>query len=149
MTTGYFQDPEATAAAMAPGGWFRTGDIARMDAEGYVYILDRKKDMITRGGNKIFSAELEQLLLAHPDIVDAAVVGVPDPLAFEAVAAYVVARPHAEMSAAVVQQWVRAGMADYAAPRFVHLVDEIPRNSIGKVDKPHLRKMAADAAARR
>ncbi len=149
VTTGYFQDPEATAAAMAPGGWFRTGDIARIDTEGYVYILDRKKDMITRGGNKIFSAEIEQLLLAHPDIVDAAVVGVPDPLAFEAVAAYVVARPDADMNATVVQQWVRTGMADYAAPRFVHLVDEIPRNSIGKVDKPHLRKLAAEAAARR
>jgi acyl-CoA synthetase (AMP-forming)/AMP-acid ligase II len=145
VTTGYYRDPAATAAAMAPAGWFRTGDVARIDAEGYVYILDRKKDMINRGGHKIFSAELEQLLLSHPEIVDAAVVGVPDPIAFEAVAAYVVARPEAAVNAGTVQQWVRAGMADYAAPRFVHLVEEIPRNSVGKVDKPRLRQMAVDS----
>jgi len=149
VTTGYYGDPAATAAAMAPGGWFRSGDIARMDAEGYVTVLDRKKDMINRGGHKIFSAELEALLLGHPDIVDAAVVGVPDPIAYEAVAAYVVARDGAGVSATTVQQWVRTGMADYAAPRFVHLVDEIPHNSIGKVDKPRLRAMATEAAASR
>jgi acyl-CoA synthetase (AMP-forming)/AMP-acid ligase II len=149
VTTGYYGDPAATAAAMAPGGWFRTGDVARIDAEGYVSILDRKKDMINRGGHKIFSAEVEQLLLAHPGVVDAAVVGVPDPLAFEAVAAYVVARPEAGVDALAVQQWVRTGMADYAAPRFVHLVDEIPRNATGKVDKPRLRELATRAAARR
>jgi long-chain acyl-CoA synthetase len=149
VTTGYFRDPAATAAAMAPGGWFRTGDVARIDADGYVFILDRKKDMITRGGQKIFSAEVEQLLLTHPGIVDAAVVGVPDPVAFEAVAAFVVTRPGAGVDGAVVQQWVRAGMADYAAPRFVRLVDEIPRNSIGKVDKPRLREMASGAEGRR
>ena len=147
VTTGYFADPEATAAAMASDGWFRTGDIARIDGEGYVFILDRKKDMINRGGNKIFSAEVEQLLLGHPGIADAAVVGVPDPLAFEAVAAFVVARPDAGLDALAVQQWVRTGMADYAAPRYVHLVDELPRNSIGKVDKPRLRERAAVAAA--
>ena len=149
VTTGYYADPVATAAAMAPGGWFRTGDIARMDAEDYLTILDRKKDMITRGGHKIFSAELERLLLAHPDIVDAAVVGVPDPIAYEAVAAYVVARDGAAVSAMTVRQWARTGMADYAAPHFVHLVDEIPRNSIGKVDKPRLRAMAVEEAGPR
>lgn len=149
VTTGYFQDPVATTAAMAPGGWFRTGDIARIDSEGYVYILDRKKDMINRGGNKIFSAELEQLLLAHPEILDAAVVGVPDRLAFEAVAAFVVARPGAAVSAQTIQQWIRAEMADYAAPRFVHFVEEIPRNSIGKIDKPRLRELATESAVAR
>ena len=142
VTTGYFRDPAATAAAMAPGGWFRTGDVARIDPEGYVYILDRKKDMITRGGHKIFSAEVEQLLVAHPGIVDAAVVGVPDPVAFEAVAAFVVTRAGAGVGPSTVQQWVRTGMADYAVPRLVRVVEEIPRNSIGKVDKPRLREMA-------
>lgn len=149
VTTGYFADPGASAAAMAPGGWFRTGDIARLDSEGYVYILDRLKDMITRGGHKIFSAELEQVLLSHPDILDAAVVGVPDPLAFEAVAAYVVTPPGATLTSHSVKAWVRDGLADYAAPQFVHLVGEIPRNSIGKVDKPVLRQLASEAAAGR
>jgi len=146
VTTGYYADPAATAAAMAPGGWFRTGDVARIDAEGYVYILDRKKDMITRGGHKIFSAELEQLLLGHPSVADAAVVGVPEPLAFEAVAAYVVPRPGVALDVGSVQKWVRTRMADYASPRYVHVVDEIPRNSIGKVDKPMLRARATEAA---
>jgi len=142
VTTGYFNDPEATAAAMAPGGWFRSGDIARVDTEGYVYILDRKKDMINRGGHKIFSAELEQVLMAHPGIDDAAVVGVPDPLAFESVTAFVVAGNGRPVSSNEVRQWVRSQMADYAAPRVVQFVDEIPRNATGKIDKPALRGRA-------
>jgi len=142
VTSGYYRDPVATAAAITHDGWFRTGDVARVDAEGYVYILDRVKDMINRGGNKIFSAQLEQLLVAHPHIDDAAVVGVPDPLAFESVAAFVVATAGSDLSSHDVRQWVRTQMADYAAPKVVHLVDEIPRNATGKIDKPSLRLRA-------
>ncbi len=148
VTTGYYGDPEATAAAITPDGWFRTGDIARIDAEGYVFILDRKKDMINRGGHKIFSAEVEQLLVAHPDIDDAAVVGVPNPVAFETVTAFVVASPGASLTAGDVREWVRAQMADDAMPRVVHLVTEIPRNATGKIDKPALRLQAAAATPR-
>ena len=143
VTTGYFRDERATAAAITPGGWFRTGDIARIDPEGYVSILDRKKDMINRGGQKIFSAELEQVLVAHPDIDDAAVVGVPDPLAFEAVVAFVVAKEGSALTSLDVRQWVGSHMADFASPRKVHLVDEIPRNATGKIDKPALRERAS------
>ncbi len=143
VTTGYFRDEQATAAAITPDGWFRTGDIARIDPEGYVSILDRKKDMINRGGQKIFSAELEQVLVAHPDIDDAAVVGVPDLLAFEAVVAFVVAKEGSALTSLDVRQWVGSHMADFASPRKVHLVDEIPRNATGKIDKPALRERAS------
>jgi len=144
VTTGYYRDPEATAAAITSDGWFRSGDIARIDAEGYVYILDRKKDMINRGGQKIFSAELEQVLCVHPDITDAAVVGVPDPIAFESVVAFVVARDGSSLTSLDVRQWVGTQMADYAMPRRVHLVDEIPRNATGKIDKQVLRALASE-----
>ncbi len=136
VTTGYAFDPAATASAIVDG-WFDTGDIARMDAEGYVTILDRTKDMINRGGTKIFSAEVEALLRRHPAVEDAAVVGVPDALAGEAVAAFVV--PAGQVSAAEIRAWVREQMADYAAPKVVELVDELPRNAVGKTDKVALR----------
>jgi acyl-CoA synthetase (AMP-forming)/AMP-acid ligase II len=136
VTTGYAFDPVATAVAIVDG-WFDTGDIARIDADGFVRILDRSKDMINRGGTKVFSAEVEELLRRHPAIEDAAVVGLPDPLAGEAIAAFVVAS--GEISAAEVRLWVREGMADYAAPKLVELVDALPRNAVGKTDKPALR----------
>lgn len=142
VTTGYYNDSVATAAAITADGWFRTGDIARIDAEGYVTILDRKKDMINRGGNKIFSAEVEQILSAHPAIEDAAVIGVPDAMAFESVTAFVVARPGSDLTKNDVRQWVKSQLADYATPRVVHLVQEIPRNPTGKIDKPALRQRA-------
>jgi acyl-CoA synthetase (AMP-forming)/AMP-acid ligase II len=136
VTTGYAFDPEATDAAIVDG-WFDTGDIARIDAGGYVTILDRSKDMINRGGTKIFSAELEELLRRHPRIDDAAVVGVPDTLAGESVAAFVVAT--APLTAAEIRGWVREQMADYAAPKLVELVQELPRTAVGKTDKAALR----------
>ena len=137
VTTGYAFDEEATARAIVDG-WFDTGDVARMDAGGYVTILDRTKDMINRGGTKIFSAEVEELLRRHPAVDDAAVVGVADALAGEAVAAFVVAS--GPVTPAEVRAWVREGMADYAAPKVVELVDALPRNAVGKTDKPALRE---------
>jgi long-chain acyl-CoA synthetase len=138
VTSGYYRDPEATAAAITDG-WLHTGDLARLDDEGYVYILDRKKDMISRGGFKVYSVELEYLLVSHPDIAEAAVFGVPDPLAYEAVAAHVVPAAGREVDASTVHQWVASKMADYAVPRFVRVVGSIPRNRTGKVDKIGLR----------
>ena len=143
VTSGYDGDDEATRAAISHG-WFRTGDLARLDADGYVFILDRKKDMITRGGNKIFSVEVEQLLLTHPSVADAAVVGIPDPIAFEAVAAYVVAADGAQLTRRDVQRWVAERMSDYAVPRQVRVVDEIPRNRTGKILKADLRQRLLD-----
>ena len=138
VTSGYYAYPVATAAAITDG-WLHTGDLAKLDEEGYVYILDRKKDMITRGGFKVYSVEVEYLLVTHPDIAEAAVFGVPDPLAFEAVAAYVVPAAGRTLEPSDVQAWVNNRMADYAVPRFVRVVESIPRNRTGKVDKAALR----------
>jgi acyl-CoA synthetase (AMP-forming)/AMP-acid ligase II len=147
VTPGYYNDRAATAAAITDG-WLHSGDYARVDAEGYVFILDRKKDMITRGGNKIYSVELEYLLVSHPDIAEAAVVGIPDRLAYEAVAAWVVPAAGRSVDAQTVQQWVNAKMSDYAVPRFVRIVDALPRNRTGKIDKRSLREnFVAERAA--
>jgi long-chain acyl-CoA synthetase len=139
VTSGYFGDPEATRATITDG-WLRTGDYARVDDEGYVFILDRKKDMITRGGFKIYSVELEYLLVTSPHIAEAAVFGVPDPLAYETVAAYVVPAAGRKVEVADVQAWVAERMADYAVPRHVRVVDALPRNRTGKVEKTVLRE---------
>ena len=136
VTTGYAGDAEATAAAIVDG-WFDTGDIVRVCEHGFVTVLDRSKDMINRGGTKVFSAELEELLRRHPLIEDAAVVGIPDVLGGEAIAAYLVVR--APVTPAEVRAWVREGMADYAAPKVVELVEALPRNAVGKTDKQALR----------
>ncbi|HEX2192692.1 MAG TPA: AMP-binding protein [Acidimicrobiales bacterium] len=149
VTSGYYGDEEATAAAITDG-WLHTGDLGRVDDEGYVYVLDRKKDMITRGGFKVYSVELEYLLVSHPDVAEAAVVGVPDRLAYEAVAAYVVPATGRTVTPGDVRQWVAARMADYAVPRHVRVVDSIPRNRTGKVEKRALREaLVAELAAER
>jgi long-chain acyl-CoA synthetase len=139
VTTGYFADEAATEAALTDG-WLHTGDYARVDDEGYVFILDRKKDMIMRGGNKVYSVELEYLLVSHPDIAEAAVVGVPDRLAYEAVAAYVVPAAGRTVEVGTVQSWVATHMAAFAVPRHVRVVDALPRNRTGKIDKLALRE---------
>jgi acyl-coenzyme A synthetase/AMP-(fatty) acid ligase len=143
VTTGYAYDDDATREAVLDG-WFDTGDIARVDADGYVWVLDRTKDMINRGGTKIFSAELEELLRRHPAVDDAAVVSVPDAIAGEAVAAFLVLRD--AVTPAEVRAWVRAGMADYAVPKVVQVLDALPRNAVGKTDKLSLRDLAASAS---
>ena len=144
VTTGYLFDEQASAKAVVDG-WLDTGDVARIDASGAVTVLDRSKDMINHGGTKIFSAEVEALLRRHPAVEDAAVVGVPDALAGEAVAAFVVAS--GPLTAAEVRGWVRAGMADYAAPKVVELVDALPRGATGKTDKAVLRDQLAAPAS--
>ena len=152
VTTGYDGDPRATAQAIVDG-WFRTGDLARIDVDGYVTILDRTKDMINRGGHKVFSAEVERVLREHPAVDDAAVVGVPDAAAGEAVAAFVTVLPggggdEPGVDPAALRRWVRDHLADYAAPRWVHVVADLPRNATGKVLKTELRARAVGLAAR-
>lgn len=143
VTTGYEGDPAATAAALTPDGWFRTGDVARIDEQGFVTVLDRVKDMVNRGGHKVFSAELERVLRELAGVLDAAVVGVPDKVGEELVAAFLVVDRPVEPGA--VRRHVLQALADYAVPRFVHVVDELPRGATGKTDKAALR---AEAVAR-
>jgi long-chain acyl-CoA synthetase len=136
---GYFNQPAANAEALREG-WFHTGDLARQDAEGYLYIVDRKKDMVVTGGYNVYSKEVEQVLGRHPDIADAAVVGVPDALYGEAVAAFVQPRPGVRLDAQAVVEYCRTQLAAYKKPRHVVFVDALPRNSLGKVLKSELRK---------
>ncbi len=139
---GYFGRPEETAQTIEDG-WFRTGDIARADAHGYLYIVDRKKDMVLSGGFNIYTKEVEQALIGHPDIADAAVIGVPDAVYGEAVAAFIERLPGRDPSPQSIRDHVRALIAGYKKPKHVFVVDELPRNSLGKVLKGALREQAA------
>jgi long-chain acyl-CoA synthetase len=140
---GYFNRPLANAEAFRDG-WFRTGDLARQDAQGYLYILDRLKDMVVTGGYNVYSKEVEQVLAQHPDVADAAVVGVPDALYGEAVAAFVQLRAGASPDAQALTAHCRARLAGYKKPRHVVFVEALPRNSLGKVIKSELRKRGVE-----
>jgi len=142
LFTGYF-DARLNAAAMLPGGWYRTGDIGHFDADGFLVISDRKKDIIIRGGENIASREVEDILLAHPAILDAAVVACPDERMGEIVCAYVIARAGAELTLDTVRAFfVSVGVARQKTPERLIPVTELPRNSTGKVLKHELRARA-------
>lgn len=125
---GYWRMPEATAAAFV-GGWLRTGDLALWDAEGFLHIVGRSKEMIKTGGENVFPAEIEQTLLTHPDVSECAVVGVPDTDWGESVLAVVVTRAGASLSEGAVVEHVRARLAGYKKPRHVRFVAELPRTA--------------------
>jgi long-chain acyl-CoA synthetase len=138
VVPGYWADPAATAAAIGDG-WLRTGDLARIDGDGYVTIVDRLKDMINRGGEKVFCVEVEEALCGHPSVLEAAVVGVPDPVYGEAVKACLVLRPGATIEPEEIRAWVRGRLARFKVPRDVVVVSALPRNPGGKVVKGLLR----------
>jgi long-chain acyl-CoA synthetase len=135
---GYFGRPEATAEAMR-GGWFRTGDIGQFDADGYLSIVDRKKDMILRGGFNVYPREIEEVLMTHPAVAMAAVVGVPDPRLGEEVKAVVVRRPGAVMTEEELLAWCREQMAAFKYPRLIEFRDALPLSATGKILKRELR----------
>ncbi|MCK9926292.1 FadD3 family acyl-CoA ligase [Frankia sp. Mgl5] len=141
---GYFDDPEATAQAVGPDGWLRTGDIGVLDAAGNVRITDRKKDMFIVGGFNAYPAEIEAAMLAHPAIAHVAVVGVPDERLGEVGMAFVVPRLGGSLDPGEVIAWCRERMANFKAPRYVEVVDAFPLNASGKVVKFELRARAAD-----
>lgn len=140
VMTGYYEDPEATAGAITPDGWLRTGDVGVMDAEGNLRITDRIKDMFIVGGFNAYPAEIEQLLLRHPEVADAAVIGIPDPRLGEVGKAYAVRRANSSLTADDLIAWSRREMANYKVPRQVEFVSELPRNAGGKVLKTLLRQ---------
>lgn len=138
-----YHDARLNDAAFLPGGWFKTGDIGRLDQDGYIVITDRKKDVIIRGGENISSREVEDLLFGHPDIADAAVVAAPDERMGEVVRAYVIQHAGAAITLAAITQWfMAAGIAKQKIPEQLVLVEELPRNSTGKVLKHELRAAA-------
>ncbi|WP_052390370.1 class I adenylate-forming enzyme family protein [Streptomyces sp. NRRL B-24484] len=145
---GYRGDPDATAAAFTADGWFRTGDLARV-ADGEVYVVDRLKDVVIRGGENVYCGEVEGVLLGHPGIADAAVVGVPHPLLGEEVAAVVVARAGAQPDAAEVRAHVASRLAAFKVPAHVVFREgPLPRNPTGKILKQALRQEAGAASPR-
>ena len=129
---GYWDDPEATARVLVDG-WLRTGDVAVSDDDGFLSLVDRMKDLVIVSGFNVYPAEVEEVLRTHPDVVDAAVIGIPSPRTGEAVAAVLVPRPGAVPSLASVRDHVARRLARYKVPTTVHLVDALPRNQSGKV----------------
>ena len=137
----YYNRPEDTAAAFVDG-WLRTGDIARMEADGHMYFVDRAKDMIISGGLNIYSAEVEAALERHPAVAEVAVVGVPDEKFGEAVLAYVSLKPDTPTGADELVEHCRSLIAGYKKPKYVRFRDKLPRNSVGKIAKAELRAQA-------
>ena len=133
----YYRNPEASAATWS-GDWLRTGDLGRLDQDGYLYISGRAKDVIIRGGNNIHSADIEAVLYEHPDVAEAAVAAIPHDVLGEDVGAWVVARPGSVLSGDDVIGFCRERLADYKVPRVVTFLDELPRNPTGKVLKRDL-----------
>jgi acyl-CoA synthetase (AMP-forming)/AMP-acid ligase II len=133
----YYKDPEATAR-MWEGGWLHTGDLGYLDADGYLYIVGRKKEMIVRGGMNVYADDVEAALQAHPAVIEAAVVGISHDVLGEDVAAFVVIRPGEELSSEELQGFVGERLADYKVPRRITFLDELPRNAGGKVVKAQL-----------
>lgn len=139
---GYWEDPAQTAAAITPDGWLRTGDVATLDVRDFVRIVDRKKDVVVVGGFNVYPAEVERMLLAHPDVAEIAVVGVPDRRMGEVPVAFVVRRPAASVTAEEFTSWAAATIANFKVPRRVLFLDALPRNASMKVLKNELRELA-------
>jgi len=136
---GYWENPEATRQAIKDG-WLYTGDMARRDDEGFVYIVDRKKDMIISGEENIYPAEIEQVLYSHPKILEAAVIGVPDEKWGESVKAIVVPKPGQQLTVEEVIAYAKSNLSSYKKPKYVEFMDELPRNPSQKVLKGVLRE---------
>jgi fatty-acyl-CoA synthase len=136
---GYWNLPEATARTLSSDGWLRTGDAGYMDADGYLYIHDRIKDMIISGGENIYPAEVESAICDHPDVAEVAVVGVPDERWGEAVKAIVVMKQGKEATAADIINFTRERIAGFKTPKSVEFIEALPRNPSGKILRRHLR----------
>ena len=131
---GYLGRPEATAEALR-GGWFHSGDLARRDADGYFFIVDRKTDMIIRGGFNVYPREVEEILYEHPAVREAAVLGIPDDEYGEEVAAAVVLKDGAQATAEELSGYVKSQVAAFKYPRTVWFVDDLPKGPTGKILK--------------
>jgi acyl-CoA synthetase (AMP-forming)/AMP-acid ligase II len=141
LMRGYLNRPDETAAALRDG-WLHTGDLGYLDADGYLFLTDRKKEIIIRGGENVSPREIEEVLHAHPEIAEAAVVGAPDAEYGEIVVAFVVPRPGARLVAGAVREYCAKHLARFKVPAVVRLFPGLPRNSVGKLDKSALRRAA-------
>ena len=140
VVRGYWNKPEATAETFVDS-WLRTGDLARIDPEGYVQIVDRKKDMVNRGGENVYCVEVENALSSHPAVFEVAVMGVPDTVMGEKVGAVVVPKPGASLDVHDLLEFAGSAVADFKIPQYVVIRKEmLPRNPGGKILKKHLRE---------
>ena len=132
VSAGYYGQPQATAEVFVADGWFRTGDIVRMDAEGYIFIVDRAKDMINVGGEKVYPRDVEEVLFRHPAVADAVVLATSDPLLGEVPRAVVVLKPGIAVSAEELLAFLRPTLATFKLPRSIEFVTAVPRSASGK-----------------
>jgi long-chain acyl-CoA synthetase len=137
---GYWNRPEETAIALRDG-WLYTGDVARMDEDGFFYIVQRKKDMIIVSGFNVYPNEVEDVLFTHPAVLEAAVIGVPDQYRGEAVKAFITLRPGANATADEVIEFCRANLAKYKVPSLIEFMPSLPKSAVGKVLRRELREM--------
>jgi long-chain acyl-CoA synthetase len=149
VAAGYFNRPAETASALTEDGWLRTGDGGYVDADGYLFLTDRIKDMIVSGGENVYPIEVEEALSQHPAVLEAAVIGVPDERWGEAVTALIVRAPGEAVDAQELVAWARERLAGYKLPRLVEFVEELPRTPTGKVLKRELRARYSGAARTR
>lgn len=143
--SGYWKRPELRATEFTADGWFRTGDLGHFDADGYLEIVGRSKDLIITGGLNVYPKELEMVIDEFPGVLESAVIGLPDPDFGEAVIAVVVAEAGAALTAEALRALAKAQLAGFKVPKRFHIVDVLPRNTMGKVEKAKLRKQFADA----
>jgi long-chain acyl-CoA synthetase len=148
LTQGYYKKPEETAEAIRDG-WFFTGDIGYLDDEGYLYIVDRKKDMIIAGGFNVYPRDIDEVLFEHPKIKEACAVGIPDPYRGETIKAFVVPREGEVLTAEEVISFCREKLAAYKAPKQVEFVEDLPKSTVGKVLRRKLREMEMERAGKR
>jgi len=141
---GYWNNPEATAAAFTADGWFRTGDIGHIDKDGYLYIDDRKKDMIVSGGENVATSEVERVLYECEAVLEAAVVAMPDERWGEVPRAFIVLRPGQQITEQALIAHCRSRLAGFKTPKQVVFMDTLPRNPSGKVLKRELRTISSD-----
>ena len=136
---GYWKLPRETEDIFK-GGWMHTGDLAKVDEDGFIYLVARKKDMIRSGGENIYPAEIEDVLYSSPKIFEAAVIGVPDKKWVEVVKAYVVLKPGQTMTEEEVIELCKKNLAGYKKPKYVEFLDALPKTAVGKIAKGELRK---------
>ena len=144
VTIGYYNNPEANRKSFSPDGWFATGDIGILDANGYLKIVDRKKELIIRGGANIYPREIEEVLYQHPKVLEAAAIGVPDHRLGERVCACIVPRPGETLSFAELNAFLRDKIATYKLPEYLELLDALPRTPTGKAQKGPLRDIVLE-----
>lgn len=143
ISPGYYGNAEATAETFKDG-WLHTGDMGFLDDDGYLFIVERKKDLIIRGGFNVYPKDVEEVIYRHPAVEEAAVVGVPDTRMGEEVCAYVVKRRGAELTQEELISHVQGNLAKYKTPKFVEFVSSLPKTPIGKIQKKELRRMAKE-----